>query len=296
MAIPPAPTNSRRHPTGFTVIELAVVVAIIAILIGMVIVVGGKVIDSTRERATKQTLLALDAALAEYMAAKEGKLPPPLVTYHFDANTGLARKAPLADGSFAPSANNVRPIPSTALLLKELATVPAADKLVKSIPSRFLRFSPTQIAAGDPPIDDPNPVQLTEVLDAWGHPIRFVHPAYDGLLFDRPDVAVPSRAAPRELRRIIDGELVTNEVPNDLQQVRRNNFVTWNESAAPVPSPDADGGLCPGNRPYFYSTGPDAKAGFLRENRAGGRVVVTDLNADNVYSTEVQIVRDPASN
>ena len=56
--------------SGFTLVELLVVVAIIAVLAGAVLVVGSSVMDGTRTRSTRATLVLVDAALEEFHQEK----------------------------------------------------------------------------------------------------------------------------------------------------------------------------------------------------------------------------------
>ena len=54
-------------------------------------------------------------------------------------------------------------------------------------------------------------------------------------------------------------------------EIRRSNRAT---TGPPEPA-DADGGICPNNKPYFYSAGPDGLVGIGPNDE--------DYNADNVY-------------
>jgi hypothetical protein len=96
----------------------------------------------------------------------------------------------------------------------------------------------------------------TTVLDAWGNPIRFVHPVWQGgygafvkadgtLDSSRPDRKVPS----------VDG----------LTEIS----YTRSYRTAAGGSGSADEGLCPGNRPYFYSAGRDGDPGTREDNVYG---------------------------
>jgi len=91
---------------------------------------------------------------------------------------------------------------------------------------------------------------LTTVLDGWGHPIRYVHPVFKGLI---PD---PNTGAPVDLN--VANPYVQTPAGKQwgISQIKRHTLT-------PAGS---DGGLNPTNRPYFYSAGPDGDASTTEDN------------------------------
>jgi prepilin-type N-terminal cleavage/methylation domain-containing protein len=67
--------NSRRGPSGFTIIELLVAIAVIAVLIGLLIVVGRRAIQSARALAARQTITSMKQGIEQFKQ-DHGFLPP----------------------------------------------------------------------------------------------------------------------------------------------------------------------------------------------------------------------------
>lgn len=129
-------------------------------------------------------------------------------------------------------------VDTTALFILQAQGSRSAKEAVERIPSQYIRRTgATQ--------------QFTTVLDAWKNPIRYVHPALDGRIDPQVGVATLLGTAPSG----------RTYVPTE---VRRMNT-------------DSDIGLCPNNRPYFYSAGPDGRPETI---------------ADNIYMVKPQISVD----
>jgi prepilin-type N-terminal cleavage/methylation domain-containing protein len=60
--------NKFKQNSGFTLVEMIVVIAIITILAGVLLKVGGRVAQQSRERQTKATIDILDSALEQFAA------------------------------------------------------------------------------------------------------------------------------------------------------------------------------------------------------------------------------------
>jgi len=58
--------KTRAYKTGFTLIEMIVVIAIIAILISMVVTIAKRIDDQGKERLTRDTLVLIDSALEQF--------------------------------------------------------------------------------------------------------------------------------------------------------------------------------------------------------------------------------------
>lgn len=262
-------TRTGRLP-AFTLVELLIVVAIISTLVGIATVVGAKVIGGGKVKTTREILMTLDQAFTEYTNATGGKTLDPMVRIVTGAGAAGEKYIPMIDGVDQAGV----PIPSLGLFLKRVEGVEAADKVLKNIPSKFVRLVTI------------NGVQYTSVLDAWGKPIRFVHPALDGLLQDSQASGGANPMMPRRLVEIVDlpAEMTTgSKIDANYLQVRRNAVAVRDTAGNTVPTePDSDGGTCQSGRAYFYSVGPDGKAGTIRLNSSTG-AVFADLNEDNVY-------------
>ncbi|MBK9187418.1 MAG: prepilin-type N-terminal cleavage/methylation domain-containing protein [Phycisphaerales bacterium] len=118
-------------------------------------------------------------------------------------------------------------VDSTALFVLQAQTSRTAKEAVDRIPAQFVRRSGTQ-------------QQFTTVLDAWKNPIRYVHPAFDGRI--DPQKSVATLLGPATPGRTY--------VPANVLRT----------------SADSDMGVCPNNRPYFYSAGPDGKPETIADN------------------------------
>jgi prepilin-type N-terminal cleavage/methylation domain-containing protein len=259
--------EARRTGRGFTMVELLIVIAIITILIVLSLSVAHKVTGSGKLRATEQTIRVLDQSLSAYINA-EGGNPPATVIDPRPGNTGTNRRIqPVAD---ARSEQSGEMINSVGLYMAQCKGIPAAEAAFKNIDAKFLReYNPEANAA---PGNYQHQPTLPTVFDAWGNPIRYVHPAFKGEIYGN---RTAGGGTPSDFTAVSDilGTAATNR-PYGITSIRRNNVPTST-------APDSDGGANPSSRPYFYSCGPDGKVGY--EVDASGKV--TDFNADNVYMT-----------
>jgi len=93
--------SPRRAARAFTVIELVVVLGVVAVLIGLIIGVGPRVVDNQRAQATRTVIGALDRMLDEYMQDNAGR-PPRYTPGHYEFIPG---------GRFADSPNSALQTP-----------------------------------------------------------------------------------------------------------------------------------------------------------------------------------------
>ncbi len=259
--------ESNRVGRGFTLVEILVVLAIIAILITISVVVAGRVTQGGRVRATEDLLKVLDTALTSYMADREAKVP---AVYRDDAGELF----PLWDGredvTGAVDRDAYPAEPSLALFLHIARDVPAVDQTLKGIDSRFIQQL-DQIRVYRLPVGQAlrkniggtlTVVKGYTIKDAWGRPIRFVHPAWDGGGGDFWDGGTLTARDP------LNFDVNSNGNPNESNERLRRSYRPFNPTtiAASNPVGDADEGICVNGRPYFYSAGPDGDPGTRQDN------------------------------
>ncbi|MDX2018210.1 MAG: type II secretion system protein [Planctomycetota bacterium] len=249
---------------AFTLIELLVVVLIISLLIGIGFVAGRQVITSQRGSSTQNTIRQLDSMLGTYITVN-GAIPPA-----FREMKPLNNRISVVGDVVDPAASPARLIRGTAHVLLQVEAVPAAASVINAIEPRLIRVpgraGPTSTNAVDGfGLED----NLRDILDAWGNPIRYVHPLLDGVINDNPPKVLSSRAD-----SYVPAPAGFAWVQN---RIRRNNSVPSLTSG----DPDADGGKCQNGQPYFYSQGPDGKVGYVDSNTEEDR---RNYNADNVYA------------
>jgi prepilin-type N-terminal cleavage/methylation domain-containing protein len=245
----------RRRP-AFTMIELMVVIGIIAILIALLVIVGGRVAGTGKQSATLSTIKALDATMGAVLQER-GRLPRAVVR---DPRSDAANEGywPIADGSWEVGGESIN---SAGWFLQLASEIPGASDLTGLDPELLRLYSPTAASSISTTPADNHPL-LTTPMDGWGNPIRFVHPDFDGN------------------RLPADPWTLGTDYAYVVDEVIRIGAVN---SAAELDDLNADGGFAPGNQPYFYSAGPDGKVG-VQVNTAGD--IVEDFNEDNVYSVK----------
>jgi prepilin-type N-terminal cleavage/methylation domain-containing protein len=247
---------------AFTLLELLIVIGIIALLVALTFMVGAAVTSNSKKGLTQDTLRVLDGALAAYIADR-GELPPAFLDdpRQSGANRVIpiadARNTDLPDPAGAPQDSTI--VSSVALFVTQCQQVPDAKALLDRLPAKVAVQIPVTVGTGNPAT-----VQMTTVLDGWGRPIRYVHPAFS---VDYPATSTDLLLAPPA------GKTWT------IANLRRSHGVAADpRSGNPNPSafPDADGGRCPGGRPYFYSAGEDGLVGHVEDG--------PDFDKDNVYT------------
>jgi type II secretory pathway pseudopilin PulG len=258
------PLDTTRPPArrAFSVVELLIVVGIIGLLVGLTLFVGKSVLGNTKQKVTQDILQTLDAALTDYISNRQDQPPGPVYT-----KDGTPRQYfPMADAVnpdiLDPRTNEPTLINSIGMFLVEARKVPSTAKILDSIPSQYVKvYDPDGSGAGSQP-------ELVTVFDGWGRPIRYVHPLFQGVTASSTpttDFGNPTSAVPAP--------------PWNIANIRRTNSIPV--TATPPPAPDADGGMCVGNRPYFYSAGED---GYVGVQKDAANKVFKDYNKDNIYS------------
>lgn len=268
-----------RGERGFTLIELLVVIVIIVILLAVAFSIGQGVVNSGRERQTQFTLRVLDSALTEYIHSQE-RLPPAwVVDPRYDPAAPLPPSPvmqPMFDGAYEASGGAERLLDSTALFLAHASGMQHVEAKLRDLDAKLLR----EVELDLPGL--PSLQMMPTVLDGWGNPIRFVHPAFQGIIhgpnYQNAQVNLAGR------RSFVDVSQISQPTRGQpgVDRLRRNNVsMAADINGEPPAYPDADGGLAQ-NRPYFYSTGRSGRVGYLVET--GGNVN-TNYNADNVYTS-----------
>jgi prepilin-type N-terminal cleavage/methylation domain-containing protein len=259
---------------AFTLIELLVVIGIIVLLVALTVTVGFRVTGTGKAKQTEQALRVLDQALTEYISAA-GRNPRPWVIDPRPYSPPTVQ--PVFDGV---NQTDGEVINSVALFVLQCREYPSADALFKNLDTKILKEREFDgDFSGTPPT-----IPLPTVLDGWGNPIRYVHPAFGGnrTAPNNPqgfvDVYLPSGTGLIQTQPRIEGQFATFGI----QRVRRNDRVTKAQSDAGV-VPDSDGGYPAGNRPYFYSAGPDGRVGYVVNDSTGE--ILVDYNDDNIYIT-----------
>jgi len=283
------PSHTARIPgarAAFTLVEILVVIAIIAVLVAITTLVGSAVVDTGKKRATQGVLQTLDSALAAYIDSK-GDNPPALVPIPYaslptalqgDYSIDESAYYPAIDGRGRESTSgDLKEVNSVALFIESSKVVPSTQEIINSINPKYLR-----VYTADEEIQP----QLLTAFDAWGNPIRYVHPKFDGIIEGERrslgDAGRPVNIINPNKPFFVAGALPMNPGRSvRMNFVRRNRLIDADFGDGGLNSggglnlggladfellPDSDGGLTTGNRPYFYSAGPDGNPATLEDN------------------------------
>ncbi len=247
------PPQSRPQPCtrrgGFTLIELLVVLGIIAILMTLSITVGRAVTRGGEDRITRDHIRILDTTLTAWFAEKESKFPGYLVS---DGDVGTNTNEthyPIVDGRDEMMSSPGQTEPTLAAYLLIASESAAVNQTIRQqIDEKYLANATLRWTSNSQVATYNGQQSALTVLDAWRQPIRFVHPLWHGG-YGR------CATAPARPPRVVTPKGYAAPV----------NYVrSFRQVSGGVG--DADEGLCPSNRPYFYSSGRDGNPGTRDDN------------------------------
>lgn len=234
---------------AFTAIELLVVLAIIAVLVGLVLAISTRVAGTGKQRLTEQTLRVLDTALGAYTQATGANPPPVVEDPRVDRTANQVRLLPVADARNMTGGTEGAIINSVGLFILQAQNVPEAKSALANLDPKLLRdFSPDGITN----TTSLQPVVPT-VFDGWGNPIRYVHPAFKGSV-NAQTLGLGTASEAASVQAVL-GPIRIQGATYGISQIRRTPA-----------SRDADGGTPPADRPYFYSAGPDGDPSTIDDN------------------------------
>ena len=182
--------------TGFTLLELLIVIGIIVILASLVLAVSSSVARAADERSTRNTLEVLNMAVEEYERALDRRLnyrsnavaggigadPAASLTRKYDVESdpgvpppgsGVANWGSLvAPYGAAGVAGPQPPFRRTAILIQAMSDSPTCAAMLQKLPENVFRGIKANTAQG-------NFTAVRHCLDSWDNPIIAVFPGRD---------------------------------------------------------------------------------------------------------------------
>lgn len=192
------PQSSSGSRSGFTLLELLIVIGIIVIVASLVLAVSSSVARASEERSTKNTLEVLNMAVEEYertidrrISYRSGVVTGGIiadatsaggVAFKFDVDSGAATP-PTGSGVTAwnalqnpyntvagglPAYSNL-PFRRTAILIQAMTDAPSCAAIMQKLPEAIFRGIKANTAQG-------NFTAARHCIDAWDTPIIAVFP------------------------------------------------------------------------------------------------------------------------
>lgn len=158
------------HPArrGFTLIELMVVIGIIALLIGVSLAVGPKVLDGQRVAATKNVLASLDRMLDEVVDSTGGVPPYNPIDYAGVPGALLAPRPdspPTGPEEYGDNDGEHVRFPAAGVFVNQAQGVSQAEAILAGVAPKFIVTAQREPA--EPDADDVVQPFVPNVLDAW---------------------------------------------------------------------------------------------------------------------------------
>lgn len=304
--------NSNVHVSGrigvrsaFTLIELLVVIVIIAILVGLTLAVGGAVVTSGKGRLTTDLIRQTDVAIEQYISATDG-LPPLLVAANNPNSSNPANAKvllPLVDGvDMVDGHGTRRSINSIGIFMLEAENQGMGDLFTGTSGDQMKMYQADRLVEDESAVSGTlRQPELRTILDAWGRPLRFVHPAADGLrTAESKQGQRRTTGDPGGALNVLEASSGTNpylirrsrlpkgfaETDIGITSIRRNRLaqeLKGDELVGEKGIGDSDGGLCLSDRPYVYSAGEDGNPSTYTDSTRTAAGSDRGVKGDNIY-------------
>ncbi len=243
----------KRATTGFTLVELLVVIGIIAILASMVLAVSGGVLATSERKQVEDTFTLLNKAIQEMELTRGQEL-----VFSRKKNTSDASELTFYDVEENPSATTAYIMPKLLALLK---SNDRSREFINKINPDFLKQSGVGTTA------------ILDLVDAWGNRIAVVP-------CGRPATEREMRSAYRTVGSVKGNPITADPLGIGIDSIDRT-VRTEDETYL---------GVCSGRRWTFVSRGPDGSLGVPAWNttatakqRDGNSDGIDDWG-DNIFS------------
>ena len=247
----------KRAATGFTLVELLVVIGIIAILASMVLAVSGGVLATSERKQVEDTFTLLNKAIQELELTRGQEL----VFKRFGEDLKFFDVEEVDPNS--------KPTPKAYIIPKLLALLRSNDRSREFIN----KINPDFLKRIEKPSSPLFPNENLDLVDPWGNRISVIP-------CGRPATEREMRSAYRTVGSAKGDPLAADPmrigIDSGDRTVRTNDENTW--------------GVCIGRRWTFFSIGPDGKPGcpeWDTKTPAKDRDANTDGIddwADNIFS------------